>query len=143
MKKNNKPYWILLNQKSIPFVEFTNGTVIQSLWACSNCGEVVTYCGEHCPNCKEKLETMRINLNNIENSSNEFDIAKNKNSYTSVCPFRKTDCVCDPGYIHFYYPEWYNELYRNISPEEAVKKECLKYYQQDEDECDWYDNEDK
>ena len=60
--------------------------------------------------------------------------------YKAVCPFGMTDCVCDPGYIKYHYPEWYKDMYGNKTPEETVKSNhCSKssnFY-----EC--YDDEDK
>lgn len=62
--------------------------------------------------------------------------------YEPACPYGYEDCVSDPAYIKYYYPDWYKELYGEISPKEAIsKKNCW-----DEDDmqfCKWYDNEDK
>lgn len=59
--------------------------------------------------------------------------------YKPVCPFGMNDCVCDPAYIKHCDPEWYDELYGDIPPEEAVKHDCSRY--SDPSEC--YDDEDK
>lgn len=59
-------------------------------------------------------------------------------AYTPTCPRGYTDCICDPAYIKYNYPEWYAELYGDMSPEEAAE-DCR---QRDEDYyC--YDDEDK
>lgn len=54
--------------------------------------------------------------------------------YEPTCPFGYEDCISDPAYIQFHYPDWYKNLYGELSPEEAVKK-CEK-------NC-YYDDEDK
>ena len=59
--------------------------------------------------------------------------------YEPVCPFGMTDCVCDPGYINFYYPDWYKEMYDEMTPKQAVEKHCGKY----KTPADCYDDEDK
>lgn len=59
--------------------------------------------------------------------------------YIPVCPFGTKDCVSDPAYIKHFYPDWYEEMYGDITPKEAIQKYCAKspgvYV------C--YDNEDK
>ena len=60
-----------------------------------------------------------------------------KKGYTHVCPKGFTDCVCDPAYIKYIDPEWYNELYGDLTPQEAADRHCNV-----EDE-DCYDDEDK
>lgn len=59
--------------------------------------------------------------------------------YTPVCPFGMDDCIYDPAYIKYHYPDWYHILYGDISPEEAAKAACGSY--DDPSEC--YDDEDK
>lgn len=59
--------------------------------------------------------------------------------YEAVCPFGMTDCVRDPGYINFYYPDWYKEMYGDMTPKQAVEVYCSKY----ETPSDCYDDEDK
>lgn len=66
--------------------------------------------------------------------------------YSPVCPRGYSDCVYDPAYIEFYYPEWYKELYKNLTPKEAIHVEngCWDCFQRDPDErCYCYDDEDK
>ena len=66
--------------------------------------------------------------------------------YTPVCPRGYTDCVWDPAYIKFHDPEWYEELYGGITPEEAAHKEngCYDRVKEDPDMKYYcYDDEDK
>ena len=66
--------------------------------------------------------------------------------YKAVCPCGYLDCIYDPGYIHFHYPDWYKELYGDLTPEEAIKKEggCLDRIKDNlGKDCDYYDDEDK
>ena len=63
--------------------------------------------------------------------------------YTPVCPRGYLDCVYDPAYIHFHYPDWYKELYGDKTPEEAAEK-CRQKMLEDPDEENYcYDDEDK
>ena len=61
--------------------------------------------------------------------------------YRPTCKFGCEDCIHDPAYIYATYPEWYNELFSELSPEEAAL-DCLH-------DCayctdgDCYDDEDK
>ncbi len=57
--------------------------------------------------------------------------------YIPTCPQGYDDCVCDPAYIKVHYPEWYKELYGDITPEEASAQDC------DRNCLDCYDDEDK
>ena len=59
--------------------------------------------------------------------------------YIPTCPYEYDDCIHDPAYIKFHYPEWYKELYGDMTPEEACIKQCCV----DSDYCDDYDDEDK
>lgn len=62
-------------------------------------------------------------------------------AYNPTCPIGYTDCVCDPAYIKHHYPEWYKELYGELTLEEAAKTSCNPDL---EDEyCEHYDDEDK
>lgn len=66
--------------------------------------------------------------------------------YKPVCPRGYIDCVWDPGYIHFHYPDWYKKLYGDLAPKEAIKQEggCLDKMNKDPDEKYYcYDDEDK
>ena len=44
--------------------------------------------------------------------------------YRPTCKFGCEDCIHDPAYIKATYPEWYNELFSELSPEEAAL-DCL------------------
>lgn len=46
------------------------------------------------------------------------------NRYNPVCPIGKTDCVNDPAYAHFYHPEWYKEVYGDMTPDKVADKYC-------------------
>lgn len=59
--------------------------------------------------------------------------------YNICCPYGYTWCIHDPGYIKHAAPDWYKELYGDMSPKEAIQKECLKYCKDGLD----YDDEDK
>ena len=63
--------------------------------------------------------------------------------YTPTCPREYTDCVYDPAYIYFHYPDWYKELYRDKTPEEAAKKCRQKVIEDPDEEYYCYDDEDK
>ena len=64
-------------------------------------------------------------------------------NYVPVCPRGYLDCVYDPAYIHFHYPDWYKELYGDKTPEEAAEK-CRQKMLEDPDEENYcYDDEDK
>lgn len=66
--------------------------------------------------------------------------------YTPVCPRGYTDCVCDPAYIKFRHPEWYNKLYGDKTPEEAAHERggCFDRLKEDPEEKYYcYDDEDK
>lgn len=57
--------------------------------------------------------------------------------YLPTCPQGYSDCVHDPSYIKFHYPEWYKELYGDLSPGEASAQDC------DRNCSNCYDDEDK
>jgi hypothetical protein len=61
--------------------------------------------------------------------------------YKPVCPKGYDDCIYDPAYIKYEYPDWYKELYGDLSPEEAVltKEGCMEKGEY----CEYYDDEDK
>ena len=61
--------------------------------------------------------------------------------YIPVCPRGFTDCVRDPAYIKYEDPEWYKELYGDMTPEEAIHKENGCCDRGIEEYC--YDDEDK
>lgn len=62
-------------------------------------------------------------------------------AYEPACPFGMMDCISDPAYDKFYYPDYYKELYGDKTVEEALNdscSSCLKY-----DYPKYYDDEDK
>lgn len=66
--------------------------------------------------------------------------------YVPVCPRGYMNCVRDPAYILYHYPDWYKELYGDKTPLEAiwVKNGCWDSFTNDPNEeyyC--YDDEDK
>ena len=66
--------------------------------------------------------------------------------YMPTCPRGYTDCVCDPAYIQFHYPDWYKDLYGELTPEEAINVEggCAERAKEDPDMHYYcYDDEDK
>lgn len=56
--------------------------------------------------------------------------------YEPTCRLGYTDCISDPAYIKFHYPDWYKDLYGDKSPAEAAEECCTEEY------C-YYDDEDK
>jgi hypothetical protein len=56
--------------------------------------------------------------------------------YKPTCPQGFIDCVYDPAYIKYINPNWYKELYGDLTPEEASKKHC----NENDEYC--YDDED-
>lgn len=64
--------------------------------------------------------------------------------YVPTCPRGYDDCVNDPAYIKYNYPDWYKDLYGDLTPEEASKQSCAKRIEEDPDEKYYcYDDEDK
>lgn len=41
-------------------------------------------------------------------------------SYKPVCPRGYIDCASDPAYIQQHYPDWYEKLYGDLTPTEAI-----------------------
>lgn len=67
--------------------------------------------------------------------------------YMPTCPRGYTDCVYDPAYIHFHYPDWYKELYGDKTPLDAlwVDGGCMEKVEKDPkmEKYYCYDDEDK
>lgn len=64
--------------------------------------------------------------------------------YTPTCPRGYEDCVNDPAYIYDTHPEWYKEIYGDLTPEQASEKSCKLKVKDDPDEKFYcYDDEDK
>ena len=67
-------------------------------------------------------------------------------SYHPTCPRGYSDCVSDPAFIKKYYPKWYEELYGDKEPSEAIWDEggCMARVERDPEEKYYcYDDEDK
>ena len=71
----------------------------------------------------------------------EITIPKNYfKQYEPVCPVGYTDCVIDPAYIACHYPDWYKDLYGDLTPIQASAKSC---HPSSDMFCEDYDDEDK
>ncbi len=57
--------------------------------------------------------------------------------YEHTCPYGYKDCISDPAYIRWNHPEWWIELGR------PTQCSCAANYNEDEDWCKYYDDEDK
>ena len=91
-----------------------------------------------CNQCRDHPEVQKILLTLPKYSQFMY--------YVPVCPRGYMDCIYDPGYIHFHYSDWYKELYGDLTPDQAIKKEgsCLDKMDRDPDEKYYcYDDEDK
>ena len=67
--------------------------------------------------------------------------AKPEQPYTPVCPLGFKDCVTDPAYIQYNYPDWYHKMYGDKSPEEILDESCREIMKLTDNSC--YDDEDK
>jgi len=76
-----------------------------------------------------------LKIRNKEEEEKAREIIGRK--YIPVCPKGFADCVCDPAYIKYINPERYNELYGDLTPQEAADRDCTE----EDDDC--YDDEDK
>ena len=91
-----------------------------------------------CSNCKDHPIVKRILLSLPKQSYFQ--------EYKPVCPRGYEDCISDPAYIKYHYPNWYKELYGDLSPEEAIYEPggCYDAFINDPDEEKYcYDDEDK
>lgn len=43
--------------------------------------------------------------------------------YLEVCPINEWGCAKDPGFIRYYYPDRYQQLFGDITPSEALNHE--------------------
>ena len=101
---------------------------------CEKCVTDKSYCSV----CRSNPEVQRI-LMSLPHLSH-FQ------AYIPVCPRGYLDCIYDPAYIHFHYPDWYKELYGDLTPEEAINvpNGCMARFINDPDEKHYcYDDEDK
>ena len=92
--------------------------------------------------------TDRSKCNNCVDNPKYTDYPHNSlfMTYKPVCPRGYDDCVWDPAYIKFHSPNWYKDLYGEISPEEAIYEEngCYEKFINDPNEKYYcYDDEDK
>ena len=108
--------------------------------SCESCVNNKRYCVDCCENpiYAETIAKAREMLNSVPKYSQHM-------YYKPVCPYGATDCVCDPAYIKYHCPDWYEELYGNITPEEAIhtKDDCYSYFIENPNDCCHYDDEDK
>ena len=75
----------------------------------------------------------------IDDAIQALQFLRQKYSSHYYCPYRLPDCIYDPGYLPQECPEWYIELYGNMTPEEVAQKQCLSYCK----DGSHYDDEDK
>lgn len=96
----------------------------------------------HCDSCvTDKSECVKCRDNPIYKDVPTRSLYQ---KYIPTCPRGYADCVCDPAYIKCNYPDWYKELYGDLTPEQASEQSCAEKVKEDPDEeyyC--YDNEDK
>ena len=64
-------------------------------------------------------------------------------AYNPVCPLGEQYCVLDPAYIKYTDPDWYKELYGDITPEEAALTDNCGKNIDVYGSCLDYDDEDK
>ena len=98
---------------------------------CDNCVSDKSWCSE----CRDNPEVQKILASLPQQSCFMY--------YKPVCPRGYVDCVYDPAYIKYHYPDWYKKLYGDKTPEEAAEK-CRQKVIEDPDEENYcYDDEDK
>lgn len=93
----------------------------------------------------EKCVTDRSLCDGCRNSPKYADYPNKSlfRAFNPTCPLGYDDCIHDPAYIKHHYPKWYQELYGDLTPEEAAKtKEGCNPDLEDE-WCSDYDDEDK
>ncbi len=106
------------------------------------------YCVADKSNCEKCLTNPKYkdfkNFFESDNSEEYYNAALlERQGYLPTCPRGYNDCIGDPAYIKYHYPDWYKELYGDKTPYEAAE-ECRKAMEEDPDEeyyC--YDDEDK
>jgi hypothetical protein len=82
-------------------------------------------------------------------SKNALDVLRKPDEdYTPVCPRGYVDCIHDPAYIKHTAPDWYKELYGDLTPAEAIhtRGDCYDLFKEDpnmDSHCYRYDDEDK
>ena len=91
-----------------------------------------------CLNCRDNPIVDRI-LMSLPRKSHFLE-------YVAVCPRGFANCINDPAYILHHYPDWYEELYGDKTPLEAIWVEngCMASVERDpEMKYYCYDDEDK
>lgn len=97
--------------------------------------------GVYCSDCIIEDETI---CQKCSDNPNYKCLHSQKLSYKPTCPRGYSDCINDPAYIKYCYPDWYKELYKDLTPEQASMKSCQERAKEDPDEMYYcYDNEDK
>lgn len=98
---------------------------------CDNCVSDKSWCSQ----CRDNPEVQKILASLPQQSCFMY--------YKPVCPRGQVDCVYDPAYIKYHYPDWYKKLYGDKTPEEAAEKCRQKVIEDPNEESYCYDGEDK
>ena len=92
-------------------------------------------------------ESYRVENEDVHDNTEIVDTTNTvdeSQDYQPTCPRGYKDCVYDPAYIKYNYPEWYAKLYDSLSVEEASNQSCrLKVEEDPDEEYGCYDDEDK
>lgn len=104
--------------------------------------------GACCSNCV--IEDMGICEKCIENPKYKM-LQNHRQPYKPTCPRGYSGCVNNPAYIKYRHPDWYKELYGDMTPEQAAKfgsaesgQSCYdRLYEDPDEEYYCYDDEDK
>jgi hypothetical protein len=97
--------------------------------------------GVYCSDCIIEDETI---CQKCSDNPNYKCLHSQKMLYKPTCPRGYSDCINDPAYIRYCYPDWYRELYKDLTPEQASMKSCQERVKEDPDEMYYcYDDEDK
>ena len=81
----------------------------------------------------EMRQTLRFLGNEFKKKM--FAAAEGDDEYTPTCPAGYTDCIYDPAYIRYHYPDWWEEL--------GMPMKCSHTDKIEEGYCRDYDDEDK
>ena len=112
-----------------------NMKAVVTTHVCSDCIKqgVCEFCSSYKDDCNRIAEA--ISHHHIISVNIRCDFYEEKPLYKAVCPRGFVDCVYDPAYIKFNYPDWYKELYDTLTPEEAIKVEngCYERSMKDPD----------
>lgn len=91
------------------------------------------YCAKCINNATELCESCRDNI-----KYRDYPTSSYHQEYKPTCRRGCWDCVCDPAYILYHYPEWYKEMYGD-----KIFDTCPDYEPDDWGYCENYDDEDK